>query len=135
MTPEQIDAFLAEPRLCHFATIDARGRVRVRPLWYLWRDGSFLLTTRTEVRHTGRDLRSHPRAALSVASEDRPYRAVVAHGTPEVLERDERLLADIALRYGEDEGRRWVAEAMGQGDRVLLTLRPDSLVSWDYGKD
>ena len=86
MKPEEIDAFLGEPRLCHFATIDAKGRPRVRPLWYLWRDGAFWLTTRKEARHTGRDLESHPEVALSVASESRPYRA----GRPE-LWRQKRL--------------------------------------------
>ncbi|TMK81405.1 MAG: pyridoxamine 5'-phosphate oxidase family protein [Actinobacteria bacterium] len=82
MTPEQIDAFLAESHLCHFATVDAKGHPRVRPVWYLWRDGGFWLTTRRESRHTGRDLANQPRVAISVGSEGRPYKAVIAHGTP-----------------------------------------------------
>src|SRR5436190_17758147 len=91
MTREEIEAFLAEPRLCAFATVDERGLPRVRPLWYLWRDGVFWFTTRLEVRHTGRDLASSTRVAVSVASEDRPYPAVVAHGRPEVVPKDRGL--------------------------------------------
>src|SRR6266496_6547842 len=105
MTPGEIDAFLSEPRLAHFATVGPDGRPRVRPLWYLWRDGAFLFTTRMEARHTGRDLMAHPRVAVSVASEDRPYRAVIAHGQPEVLGKDEELLLAISTRYGDREGR------------------------------
>ncbi len=41
MTPDEIDAFLAAPRLAHFATVTATGKPRVRPIWYLWRDGTF----------------------------------------------------------------------------------------------
>ena len=133
MTPEAIDAFLHEPRLCAFATVDEQGHPRVRPLWYLWRDGEFWFTTRSEVRHTGRDLRSHPRIAVSVASEDRPYRAVVAHGMPEVRDRDLDMLLAISTRYGEAAGRRWSESSMKEADRVLLRMKPDSLVSWDYG--
>jgi PPOX class probable F420-dependent enzyme len=132
MTPEQIDAFLAAPRIAAFATVDAAGKPRIRPVWYLWRDGGFWLTTRLH-RHTGRDLQANPAAALSVASEDRPYRSVVAYGTPEVHEKDERLLLDIATRYGEDQGRSFVAEAIAQSDRVLLRFVPAELISWDYG--
>ena len=135
MTPQEVDAFLAEARLCHFATVDAKGLPRVRPLWYLWRDGVFWLTTRRETRFTGRDLASSPRVAISIASEQRPYRAVVAHGKPELVEKNRERLLQLSTRYGDEPGRRWTEEAMEQSDRVLLKLVPEKLFSWDYGKD
>src|SRR5438132_13509816 len=104
MTREEIDAFLAESRLCHFATVDADGRPRVRPLWFMWKDGEFWFTTRLEARHTGRDLSSSPLVAVSVASEDRAYRAVIAHGRPELAEKTEEMLVAISTRYGDPEG-------------------------------
>ena len=129
---DALAAFLAEPHLCHFATIDERGAVRVRPLWYLWRDGLFWLTTRMEIRHTGRDLKTTERATLSIASETKPYRAVVASGPVEVLGKDERILRDISSRYG-NEGP-WLAASMQEPDRVAFTLRPLKLLTWDYAK-
>ena len=135
MTPQEIDAFLAEPRLCHFATIDARGRPRVRPLWFLWQNGEFWLTTRLEARHTGRDLASSRWVALSVASEDRPYRAVIAYGRPEVVERNEDTLLAISTRYGDEDGPRWAARAMKEPDRALLRVVPETLLSWDYSRE
>ena len=134
MTPEEITAFLTEPRLCHFATVDAHGDVRVRPLWYLWQDGVFWFTTLGESRHTGRDLKVHPSVAVSVASEERPYRAVVAHGRPEVLDKDLDMLLAIATRYGEEQGRAFARQALTQRDRVILRMKPADLVSWDYGR-
>lgn len=133
MTNEEVASFLDQPRMAHLATIDAGGEPRIRPVWYLWRDGALWMTTRVHVRHTGRDLETHPRVAVSIASDDRPYRAVVLHGTPEVHGKDEQLLLDVATRYGEREGRAFVAEAMAQDDRVVLKLVPDELISWDYG--
>jgi nitroimidazol reductase NimA-like FMN-containing flavoprotein (pyridoxamine 5'-phosphate oxidase superfamily) len=134
MTPDEIDAFLVEPRLCAFATVDRRGRPRVRPLWYLWREGAFWFTTRLEARHTGRDLGTSPSVAASIASEDRPYRAVVAHGRPESVGKVEDLLLAISTRYGEAEGRRWTAGAMKEPDRVVLKMEPTTLLSWHYGR-
>jgi len=135
MTRKEIEAFLAEPRLCHFATIDAHGRPRVRPLWFLWKDGEFWLTTRLKARHTGRDLATSPWVALSVASEDRPYRAVIAHGRPELVERTEDLLLAIATRYGEGDGRRWAGRALEEPDRVVMRIVPETLLSWDYRRE
>src|SRR5439155_13029538 len=79
MDQGEIDAFLAEPRLCHFATVDAKGHPRVRPLWFLWKDGEFWFTTRLRRRFTGRDVAGGSAVAVSIASERRPYQAVVAH--------------------------------------------------------
>lgn len=134
MTPEEIEGFLAAPRLCHFATVDGSGRPRVRPLWYLWRRPEFWFTTRLEARHTGRDLRTSPQVAVSIASEERPYRAVVVHGRPQVVDKDRDVLLAIATRYGDAPGRRWAAIAMKEPDRVLLRMHPERLISWDYGR-
>jgi PPOX class probable F420-dependent enzyme len=135
LTPEELDEFLAAPRLAHFATMSRDGSPRVRPLWYVYEDGVFWFTTRLEVRWTGADVAEGSAVAVSIAGEDRPYRAVLARGTAEVWEEDrERWLERIAVRYGEDEGRRWLAGALKEPDRVVLRLVPDSLVTWDYGK-
>jgi general stress protein 26 len=134
LTPDEMDAFLTGPHLCHFATVDAAGRPRVRPLWYLWRDGAFWFTTRLEARHTGRDIAGGGVASVSIASEERPYRAVVATGAVEVVGKDRGLLDAISSRYGEREGRAWLAGAMKEPDRTVLKLVPERLTSWDYGK-
>jgi general stress protein 26 len=135
MEAAELKRFLEEIRLCHWATVDPEGRPRVRPLWYLYADRAFWFTTRLEVRHTGRDVVAGSPVTVSIASEERPYRAVILHGTPEVWAEDrDRWLERIATRYGEAEGRRWVAGAVKEPDRVALRLIPDEMITWDYGK-
>jgi nitroimidazol reductase NimA-like FMN-containing flavoprotein (pyridoxamine 5'-phosphate oxidase superfamily) len=135
MAPEEVDEFLAAPRLCHFATVDSKGWPRVRPTWYLWRDGAFYFTTRLRARHFGRHVLAGSPVSISVGSEDRPYRAVVASGRAEELGKDQDLMWAISSRYGEPEAREWLAEAMTESDRTTLKLVPEKLESWDYGKD
>lgn len=133
MSPEEIDEFLAGTRLAHFATVDASGAPRVRPVWYLWRDGAFWFTTRMKARFTGRDVAGGSPVTISIASEERPYRGVVAAGRAEDVGKDEELLTAISTRYGAPEGRRFTASAMSEPDRAVLKMVPDSFVSWDYG--
>lgn len=133
MTREEIEGFLAEPHLCHFATVDDQGRPRVRPLWFLWKDGEFLFTTRLNARYTGRDLQSSPSVAVSIASKAHPYRAVIAHGRPQVIDRNEELLAAIAGRYVDDGLA--TARHMNEPDRVLLRMRPETLLTWNYARE
>ncbi len=135
MSGTELKSFLEEIRLCHWATVDPQGRPRVRPLWYLYADRAFWFTTRMESRHTGRDVAAGSPVALSIASEERPYRAVILHGTPEVWAEDRDVwLERIATRYGDAEGRRWLAGALKEPDRVVLRLVPDVMITWDYGR-
>jgi PPOX class probable F420-dependent enzyme len=135
LTPEELEEFLAAPRLVHFATVSDDGAPRVRPLWYAYEDGAFYFTTRLEARWTGADLAAAPRVAISIATEDRPYRGLVARGRCEVWTEDrERWLERIATRYGEEEGLAWVRKALEEPDRVVLRMVPDMLVTWDYSK-
>lgn len=133
--PSEVKAFLEEVRLCHWATIGPDGRPRVRPLWYLYADRAFWFTTRMEARRTGADVAAGSPVAVSIASEDRPYRAVIASGMPEAWSEDrDRWLERIATRYGQAEGRRWLAGALKEPDRVVLRLVPDRVIAWHYGK-
>ena len=135
LTDDELEEFLSAPRLAHFATVSGGERPRVRPLWYAWRDGAFYFTTRLEVRYTGADVTAGSTVAVSIASEDRPYRAVLARGTAEVWTEDrEGWLEQIAVRYGEEEGRAWLRRGLEEPDRVVLRLVPDQLITWDYGK-
>ncbi|MDP9342942.1 MAG: pyridoxamine 5'-phosphate oxidase family protein [Actinomycetota bacterium] len=132
---DELDAFLAEPRLAHLATVSADGHPSIRPVWFLWADGAFWFTTRLEVRRGGRDIAAGREVAVSIASDERPYRAVLARGRPEVWKDDvPAWLERIAVRYGEPEGKSWLSRALTEPDRVAFRLVPDVLLTWDYGK-
>jgi PPOX class probable F420-dependent enzyme len=134
LTGKELEAFLEEPRLAHFATIGPDGKPRVRPLWFCFAEGALWFTTRLEARRTGADVAAGSPVAVSIASEGRPYRALVAYGTPEVWEDDrDRWLERIATRYGQAEGKRWLAGALKEPDRVIMRLVPDHVVAWHYG--
>jgi general stress protein 26 len=131
---DRLKAFLEEIRLCHWATVGNDGRPRVRPLWYLYAERAFWFTTRMEARRTGADVAAGSPVAVSIAGEERPYRAALLYGTPAVWEQDrEAWLERIATRYGTGEGRRWLAGALNEPDRVVLRLVPDQVLAWDYG--
>ena len=132
---QELKAFLEEIRLCHWATVGSKGEPHVRPLWYLYAERAFWFTTRTEIRRTGADVVAGSPVAVSIASEERPYRAVILHGRPEVWSDDrDSWLKRIATRYGEAPGLKWVARAVKEPDRVVMRMVPDTVITWDYSK-
>jgi general stress protein 26 len=94
----------------------------------------FYFTTRLG-RVKGRHIKSKPSVALSIATDGRPYVAVCAFGNAQVLkENRDEWLKKISFRYGEEDAKEWLAEAVKQPDRVVMVLKPDRVLSWDYGR-
>ena len=78
----------------------------------------------------------NPRVAVSVATDERPYRAVAAFGKATLVEeKRDKGLERISLRYGEREGREWLQEAVKQDGMVVFKLEPARINSWHYGRD
>jgi nitroimidazol reductase NimA-like FMN-containing flavoprotein (pyridoxamine 5'-phosphate oxidase superfamily) len=106
----------------------------VNPIWYAYENGTFYFTTRLG-RLKGQYIKRNPAVALSIATDTRPYAAVCAFGNAHVLkEKRDDWLKKISFRYGEEDAKKWLAEAVKQPDRVVMMLKPDRVLSWDYGR-
>ena len=120
--------------MAHLATVSKKGKPRVNPIWYAYQNGIFYFTTRLG-RLKGQHMKSNPAVALSIATDIRPYVAVCAFGNAQVLkENRDDWLKKISFRYGEEEGKEWLAEVVKQPDRVVMMLKPERVLSWDYGR-
>jgi len=107
----------------------------VSPVWYTYQNGIFYYTTRLRWLK-GKYVERNPAVALSIAAETQPYVAVCAFGNAQVLkENRDDWLKKISFRYGEENSKEWVAEVVKEPDRVVMMLKPDRVLSWDYGSD
>jgi uncharacterized protein len=135
LTKSELAVFLNEPRMAHLATTSRTGKPRVSPIWYVFEDGCFYFTTRLG-RVKSNHIQHNAQVALSIATDDRPYRAVCAFGTAQLVQKDrDKWLEKISTRYGDREGREWLREAEKQQGRVVFKVQPGRVLSWNYGRD
>lgn len=125
------DAFLQEANVAVLATVDSRGRPHAAPVWYLYDDGVFVISTgRGSQKH--RNLEANPEVTLVVDRRTLPYFAVMARGRVEIgppLSDDDRLR--LAVRYlGQEIGRGYVAQTAGE-DSITVRLRPRKVIEFD----
>jgi hypothetical protein len=73
LNDEETADLLARDTVARLATIDASGYPHVTPLWFIWADGAFYLTSDSGRPHLAR-LRDNPRTGLviDVEVEERP---------------------------------------------------------------
>ncbi len=134
LSKTELEKFLEGPRLAHLATVSRNGKPRVSPIWYAYQGGTFYFTTRLR-RLKAHHIKKNASVALSIATDETPYVAVSAFGKAQILEENRDIwLQRISFRYGEEEGKRWLTNAVKQPDRVVMMLKPDRVLTWDYDR-
>ena len=127
---EDRQAFLEQANVAVLATVGRGGRAHAVPIWYLYEDGVFIMSTgRGAQKH--RDIEAHPEVTLVVDRRTLPYYAVMVRGAAEVgppLSDDQRWR--MAVRYlGEELARAYLARPR-TGDSVSIRLRPRKLTEY-----
>jgi PPOX class probable F420-dependent enzyme len=135
LTDGEVAQLLATDAVAYLATLGKDGFPQVTPIWFVWEDGAFYMTSLTEKAHVGR-LERDPRASICVEVEepergdgDRPNRSVRATGPAEVFaDTDGTWTQRITEKYIRGPGRSdRVAQRSGQ-DRVVIRLQPVRLI-------
>lgn len=134
LSDEEIRDFLGQANVAVLATVRADGRPHVVPTWYEYDEGEIVLHMSPEaVRY--RNLQGNPNVALCFDTKTPPYKAVIVEGVAETREGEDN---DGTLRMGihylgEPVGRRY-AESLKGSKMVIARVKPQRIVSWDYGK-
>ena len=120
VTPEA-EAFLREARVAVIATVDAKGRPRTAPVWFLWDGGAAYLFTGRGTRKW-REIEANPRVSLCIDERDAErYEAVILDGRVEEVS-DRSLYEDVrrmALAYyGPERGERFAEGYRGDKPEV-----------------
>lgn len=133
LSPDELDAFLAEPHIAVVATAGANGTPHAMPIWYLWRDGKVLFHTGPESKKM-RNLRANARISVVIDSKIAPYKVAVIEGHASELPGDPALAREMAIHYlGERAGARYAESSGGPGTLVAVT--PKRIISWDYARE
>lgn len=124
--PEEVRAFLEQPRLCVMATINRDGSPQLTTMWFDFVDDVVVLNmTRGLVKE--RNLRRDPRMAICV---EEGARYVTLEGRAEIIEDraiQEAEVRRMATRYnGPRRGaRHW--QTIAHQDRLGIHMRVDRL--------
>jgi PPOX class probable F420-dependent enzyme len=139
MTPEEIDAFIAERRPMTMCSIGADGAIHAVAMWYGLLDGCVTVETKTKSQKV-QNLRRDPR--LTLLFEDGDYyeelRGVELVGRAEIIDDPAELWkvgVSVFERYygGYSDDMAPALEAMLH-KRVAIKMHAERTVSWDHRK-
>lgn len=86
LSTKEVDLLLSKPNILRLAVVDERdGLPIVHPVWYVYRDGRFLVATdRDGIK--ARSLRKNQNSYFLVDTDGRPPRGVRGRGTAKVID-------------------------------------------------
>jgi len=134
LTPEELDRFLEQQRTVRVATVDARGKPHVVPLWFVWIDGTLFVNT-TRGNLSVRNLEAN-RAAAATVDDGETYddlRGVVLRGRVEEADQDPRL-PEVVEAFSRKYFGGNPPPFTSWRKRVFLKLQPERISSWDFRK-
>ena len=130
MGEQEREEFLKEANVAVLATVGRGERAHAAPIWYLYEDGVFIMSTgRGSQKH--RNIERQPEVSLVVDRRTLPYYAATARGSAEIgppLSEAER--SRLAVRYlGEELAQAYLSRSTG-GDSVSIRLRPRKIIEY-----
>jgi PPOX class probable F420-dependent enzyme len=139
MTPEEVEAFLAERRSMTMCSIGPDGSIHAIAMWYGFLDGEIAVETKAKSQKT-QNLRRNPR--LTLLFEDGDYyeelRGVELVGQAEISDDPDQLwqvgLSVFERYFGpyNEEARPFLEGMLNK--RVAIKLHVERTVSWDHRK-
>jgi len=134
LSNEEVEAFLRRPNVAVVATVGPDGEPHAVPTWYEFDDGQIVLHMGVRSRKH-RNLRQNDRVSICVDTKTAPYQAVIVYGRAslEVRTDDERSRRMAVAYLGEAVGNRYADTVSGER-LVIARVRPERIVSWDYGR-
>ncbi len=123
----------------YLATLDPAGFPRITPIWFLWEDGIFYLSSGQEKRHV-HDLARDPRAGLCIALEEgqteagsRPYRQIIVRGYAQVQpDTDELWARKLILKYITGPAGALRAQQSAGKPLAVIALRPELFLTTGF---
>ena len=139
MTPEEVDAFLAERRPMTMCSIGPDGSIHAVAMWYGFMEGAIAVETKSKSQKV-QNLRRDPRLTCLFEDGDsyEELRGVELVGRAEIIDDPERMWAlgvDLFERYygSYTEEMRPLVETM-LNKRIVAKLHVERTVSWDHRK-
>lgn len=127
---EATERFLATRPTATLGTIRRDGSPQASVVWYVWRDGEFVISTITATAKW-HNLRRDPRCSICIEDPETGH-MVVAYGDAELDDGDVRAVTrELVDRYYADERdtEAHMDRIFGDDRRVLISVRPTALIT------
>ena len=137
LSEAEIEALKQEDSPAYLATIDKHGYPRITPLWFLWKDDCFYMTS-VDGKPYLQHLMDNPKASICIEIETvqsgihRPNRQLKALGLVSLYpDYSGEMTREISSKYLSGDGAEAEIDRRSSVHRTVVKLKPDKV--WGLG--
>jgi len=132
-----LEDFLRNGRIIRIASVSEDGKPHIAPIWYVYRNGKFYVSTSSKSRKV-KNIKKNNAVAFSLDAGGgfSDIKAVVGSGLAKIATNDPegREIDDsIKIKYLGSLDHP-VAKELAKKDDTLIEITPTKKISWDYSK-
>jgi len=137
LTEDEIDIFLHEQKVAKICTLNKDGTIHATAVWFLYKNGSMMMCTPAATRKVKNIVRNNSVTVL--VDDPETARGVVIYGKAKL--ESEYSFRDATSLYEKyvsiQQAAKFAREIsrMSKGGAVMITVKPDRIVSFDSTKD
>lgn len=137
LTEDEIDAFLNEQKIAKICSLNKDGTIHATAVWFLYKNGLIITVTPAATRKVRNIIRN---SSVTVFVDDpETARGVLIYGKAKLdYEYSFRDATSLYEKYMALQQAAKVARKMSRtskGGAVMITIRPERIVSFDSKKD
>ncbi len=135
LTQDEIEIFLSRPLIARLGTINDDGTIHLAPVYFKYDKNEFILGTQNASRRV-RNIKRNPNVTLLIDDTNPPFKAVLVYGKA-VLDYDNVVQKRTVIfeQFETKEEAIQTAEGIcNKWSSVVIRIKPDRIVSFDYSK-
>lgn len=135
LTEQEITTFLSQPLIAKLGTLNEDGTIHIVPVVFKYEKTEFIIGAQSANRRI-RNIERDSKVTLLIDDPTFPFKAVLVYGEA-VLDYEDVLQKRIAIleKYNPREQAVHMAEGLcARWESVIIRIRPDRMVSFDYAK-
>lgn len=138
MSPEEVDIFLAENKVCRLATVPCDGVPHVVPVWYVILDGEIFIET-SATTQKAKNLGDSSKVAIVVDKGEMfdDFKGVMIRGEAESVSNAEvlqRVREAVSQKYFGSNTHPGFLYLSNLPERIVFRVKPEKTSSWDSSK-
>ena len=134
-TQDEMEIFLSQHRFARLGTINEDGTIHLAPIYFKYDKSEFILGTQNVSRRV-RNIKRNPNVTLLIDDTNPPYKAVLIYGKA-ILDYDNVVQKRTAIFEQFETKEEAIQSAEGicnKWSSVVIRIKPDRIVSFDYSK-
>lgn len=135
LTQEEIEAFLCQPLIARLGTFNEDGTIHLAPVIFKYEQGEFLIGTQLANRRV-RNIKRNSAVSLLIDDPRPPFKAVLVYGRAELDYEDviEKRTAIFEKHNPKEQAAQMAEGLCTKWASVIIHIKPDRMVSFDYSK-